>query len=105
MTLFTLPIVTTILLQHTEQPVVKVPTAFDRRCIPAGGVAPCSNMARYSQSSRLATGTLVGLGARRDFHHGLLASGAAEAGANGRRPGWRVARGKRVGGRFVHEIV
>ena len=34
---------------------VQVAAAFDRRCIPARGVAPPSNIARYSQSSRLAT--------------------------------------------------
>jgi hypothetical protein len=42
--------------RHPCQPVVRVLPAFDRRCIPAGGVAPSSNMARYSQSSRLAIG-------------------------------------------------
>jgi len=36
--------------------VVEVAAAFDRRCIPARGVAPPSNIDRYSQSSRLAIG-------------------------------------------------
>ena len=47
------------------------PAAFDRRCIPPGGVAPPS-IPRYSRSSRLASRALAGLGATRNFHHGLL---------------------------------
>ncbi len=35
---------------------MKAATAFGRRCIPAGCVAPPSNMAGYSRSSRLARG-------------------------------------------------
>ena len=35
---------------------MQLAAAFDRRCIPARSVAPPSNIARYSQSSRLATG-------------------------------------------------
>ena len=41
-------------LPGLKEPVVKVPPAFAGRCIRGGGVAPPSNIARYSRSSRLA---------------------------------------------------
>ena len=58
------------------QPVVKVPTAFDRRCIPAGCVARRSNMPDILTPCALPSGRIAGLGARRDFHHGLLCDSA-----------------------------
>ena len=49
------------------------PAAFDRRCIPAGGVAPPSNTPGILGRRALPAGRIAGLGATRDFHHGLLA--------------------------------
>ena len=52
------------------------PAAFDRRCIPAGGVAPRSNTAGIFPRPALrrtdAASITTGLGATLDFHHGLL---------------------------------
>jgi predicted dehydrogenase len=53
--------------------VVEIPTAFERRCIAARGVAPPSDILDILRLSRLAIDALVALGARWDFHHGLLA--------------------------------
>ena len=47
--------------------------AFDRRCIPAGGVAPRSNTPGILGRRALPTGRLARLDATPDFHHGLLA--------------------------------
>ena len=49
------------------------PTAFDRRCIPPGCVAPRSNTVGILPRRALSDGRITGLGATRDFHHGLLA--------------------------------
>src|SRR5687768_17797427 len=48
------------------------PAAFDRRCIPAGGVARPSNTLGILGRRALPAGRIAGLGATRDFHHGLL---------------------------------
>ena len=50
------------------------PAAFDRRCIPPRGVAPRSNMPTILPRRALPRGRLTGLGATRDFYHGLLAA-------------------------------
>src|SRR4029077_4229014 len=49
--------------------------AFDRRCIPAGCVAPPSNTPGILGRRALPPGRLAGLGATPDFHHELLAQG------------------------------
>src|SRR6266852_4107004 len=62
------------------------PSAFERRCIPSGCVAPPSNIPDIATPPRkpraagapvlgrraLPAGRLAGLGATPDFHHGLL---------------------------------
>jgi hypothetical protein len=48
--------------------------AFDRRCIPAGCVAPPSNTPGILGRRALPPGRLAGLGATPDVHHGLLMS-------------------------------
>jgi hypothetical protein len=48
------------------------PAAFGRRCIPADGVAPPSNIPDILGRRALSAGRLVALGATPDFHHGLL---------------------------------
>ena len=55
------------------------PAAFDLRCIPAGCVASRSNTAGIFPRRALPDGRSVGLGATRDFHHGLLATGSTTA--------------------------
>ena len=57
---------------HAYQPVVKVVTAFDRRCIPAVCVARPSNMLNTFSPRAWSAGRITGLGARQHFHHGLL---------------------------------
>ena len=57
---------------HAYQPVVKVVTAFDRRCIPAVCVARPSNMLNIFSPRAWSAGRITGLGARQHFHHGLL---------------------------------
>ena len=47
--------------------------AFDRRCIPRGGVAPPSNTPGILGRHALPGGRLACLGATADFHHGPLA--------------------------------
>ena len=51
------------------------PAAFDRRCIPPRGVAPWSHKPTILPRRVLPGGRLTGLGATRDFHHGLLMTG------------------------------
>jgi len=46
--------------------------AFDRRCIPAGCVAPRSNTPGILARHALPAGRLARLGATPDFHQGLL---------------------------------
>src|SRR5438093_11361624 len=46
--------------------------AFGRRCIPAGYVAPPSNIPDILGRRALPAGRLACLGATLDFHHGLL---------------------------------
>jgi DNA invertase Pin-like site-specific DNA recombinase len=53
------------------------PTAFERRCIPAGCVAPPSNIPDILGRHALPAGRLAVLGATPDFHHGLLEAIAA----------------------------
>ena len=48
------------------------PTAFDRRCIPPGGVAPRSQMPQFAPSSRLASRAHRQSRCNAGFHHGLL---------------------------------
>src|SRR5436190_10314100 len=57
--------------------------AFDRRCIPAGCVAPRSNTPGILGRRALPPGRLAGLGATPDFHHGLLASPGRQSRASG----------------------
>ncbi len=47
------------------------PAAFDRRCIPSDGVASRSHTAGILPRRALSDGRMAGLGATRDFHHGL----------------------------------
>src|SRR5262245_41443231 len=49
------------------------PSAFERRCIPAGCVAPPSNIADILGRRALPSGRLAVLGATMELHHGLLA--------------------------------
>ena len=48
------------------------PAAFDRCCIPPACVAPRSHTAGIFPRRALPDGRITGLGATRDFHHGLL---------------------------------
>jgi len=50
------------------------PAAFDRRCIPAGCVAPPSNIPDILSCRALPAGRLAGLDPTPDFHHGLYTS-------------------------------
>ena len=50
------------------------PAVFDRRGILAGGVAPRSHTPNILRRRALSARRLTGLGAQRDFHHGLLVS-------------------------------
>ena len=58
---------------------VESPAAFGRRCIPADGVAPPSNIPDILGRRALSAGRLAALGATPDFHHGLLASAGLPA--------------------------
>ena len=53
------------------------PAAFDRRCIPAGYVAPRSNTAGMLPRLALPPERITGLGATRDSRHGLLGATVA----------------------------
>ena len=53
-----------------EQPVAKVPAAFERRCIPPDCVAPRSNMPNILPRRALSGGHLAALGATRGFTTG-----------------------------------
>src|SRR6266849_3708488 len=59
------------------------PAAFDGRCIPAGCVAPPSNISDILGRRALPAGRLARLGATLDFHHGLLGSFAGRADETG----------------------
>src|ERR1700730_16867312 len=48
------------------------PSAFGRRCIPPGCVAPRSHTPGILTRPALPAGRIAGLGATPDFHHGLL---------------------------------
>src|SRR5712691_5750077 len=48
------------------------PSAFERRCIPTGGVAPPSNIPDILSRCALPFGRFAALGATMDLHHGLL---------------------------------
>jgi hypothetical protein len=48
------------------------PTAFGRRCIPSGCVAPPSNIPDILGRRALPAGRIAALGATPDFHHELL---------------------------------
>ena len=48
------------------------PSAFERRCIPPGGVAPPSNTPGILGRRALPAGRIVALGATMDLHHGLM---------------------------------
>src|SRR5258708_10342981 len=50
----------------------EMPAAFDGRCIPAGCVAPPSNIPDILSRRALPSGRLAVLGATMDSHHGLL---------------------------------
>ena len=58
------------------------PAAFDRRCIPADGVAPRSRTAGIFPRRALSAGRIASLGATRDVHHGLLGRGEREGRAS-----------------------
>src|SRR5712692_1518456 len=47
------------------------PSAFERRCIPPGGVAPPSNTPGILGRRALPAGRIAALGATMDLHHGL----------------------------------
>src|SRR6266571_2373082 len=51
---------------------VEVPTAFDRRASPLAALLLLQIWPDILSRRALPPGRLVGLGARRDFHHGLL---------------------------------
>ena len=53
-----------------QQPVAKVPAAFERRCIPPDCVAPRSNMPNILPRPALSGGRLAALGATRGFTTG-----------------------------------
>ena len=50
-----------------------VPSAFERRCIPSGCVAPPSNIPDILGRRALPAGRIAALGATMELHHGLLA--------------------------------
>ena len=50
---------------HTQQPVVKVPAAFERRCIPPDGVVRRLRMPNMRPPHALSGGHLAALGATR----------------------------------------
>ena len=50
------------------------PSAFERRCIPSGCVAPPSNIPDILGRHALPAGRITALGATMDLHHGLLAA-------------------------------
>ena len=52
------------------------PSAFERRCIPAGCVAPPSNIPDILSRRALPSGRLAVLDATMDLHHGLPGAGA-----------------------------
>lgn len=52
------------------------PAAIGRRCLPAGDVAPLSNVPDIPGRRALPAGCLAGLGATPDFSHGLLGTGS-----------------------------
>jgi Cu/Ag efflux protein CusF len=54
------------------------PSAFERRCIPAGCVAPPSNIPGIPGRRALPAGRLAVLGATMELHHGLLSAQEAE---------------------------
>src|SRR5215510_6423802 len=69
------------------------PSAFERRCIPAGRVAPPSNTSDILSRRALPSGRLAVLGATMDLHHGLLAKQAPKPSAPpllGQLPGRRL---------------
>src|SRR5436309_14870164 len=51
----------------------ETPAAFGRRCIPADGFAPPSNIPDILSRRALSSGRLAALGATLEFHHGPLA--------------------------------
>src|ERR1700675_2452001 len=52
------------------------PSAFERRCIPSGGVAPPSNTPGMLGRRALPAGRIAALGATMDLHHGLPGAAA-----------------------------
>jgi hypothetical protein len=48
------------------------PSAFERRCIPSGCVAPPSNIPDILGRHALPAGRIAALGATMDLHHALL---------------------------------
>src|SRR6185436_12624317 len=61
------------------------PSAFERRCIPAGCVAPPSNIPDILSRRALPTGRLAVLGATMDLHHEPLATNTLTTSAAVRR--------------------
>src|SRR5260370_36856984 len=56
-------------------------SAFERRCIPSGGVAPPSNIPDILGRRALPVGRIAALGATMELHHGLLGGAGASASA------------------------
>ncbi len=86
------------------------PAAFDRRCIPPTYVASRSNTAGIFPRRALVDRRITGLGATRDFHHGLLASIPGQPDHVKRNRGWCTKFERRgclnhvcVGGRAVRD--
>ena len=78
-----------------QQPVVKRPAAFERRCIPPDCVVRRLNMPNMRPSHALSGGRIAALGATRGFHHGL--SRPTVDGRTSGRGGSGQDRSRRVG--------
>ena len=73
------------------------PAAFGRRCIPAGCVAPRSNIPDILTRRALPAGRIAALDATPDFHHGLLTP--AERDLEAKRRGLELVLSKVRAGR------
>ena len=75
------------------------PTAFGRRCIPSGCVAPPSNIPDILGRHALPARRLARLGATPDFHHGLCRSLSWFSSLGTRIP--RLSHDQRPAGRYI----